>query len=336
MAAAEKSLNERSVHFYAFDFGNQLLGKKAEQLLRFLTDQSNNLRVFELKHIQTLLEYQWRNINFAYYIILIVYVVKIGLMMLYVVLDDRLINCTLSSSSNVETEHQCSYGVVYKINKMNSGMDEAVFSFEIILFLIQIFLTHYELRRYLQVPTFSSMIVFIFNIINLIKLGTDKYLLLMFQSGVYQYNLQADLGNDYTTNVDRRYQDRYAMFYVQMIRAGNAFMLITLPLIFFYKIRFLPFVNLYVPRFFLALSAIFPLVTIFMVLYAFMIYAQGILDDMKYSLGNTEKDFTTPQYADLFSLIRVLDYVNLSYRSGFGLIIITINVMFFQYIGASM
>jgi hypothetical protein len=126
------------------------------------------------------------------------------------------------------------------------------------------------------------------------------------------------------------------MFFIQTIRAGNAFMLITLPLIFFYKIRFLPFVNLYVPRFFLALSAIFPLVTIFMGLYAFMLYAQGILDDMRYSLGNTEKDFTTPKYQDLFSLIRVLDYVNLSYRSCFGLIITTINVMFFQYIGASM
>ena len=113
-------------------------------------------------------------------------------------------------------------------------------------------------------------------------------------------------------------------------------MLITLPLIFFYKIRFLPFVNLYVPRFFLALSAIFPLTMIFMVLYAFLLYAQGILGDMRYGLGNTEKEFVTPPYESLFGLIRVLDYVNLMYRSIFGLIITTISVMFFQYIGASM
>jgi hypothetical protein len=105
MAASEKSLNERAVHFYAFDFGHQLLGKKAEALLRFLTNQSNNLRVFELKHVQTLLEYQWRNINIEYYGILGIYIFKILFMMIYVVIDDRLINCTLSSSDNVETEH---------------------------------------------------------------------------------------------------------------------------------------------------------------------------------------------------------------------------------------
>ena len=96
-------------------------------LLRFLTNQSNNLRVFELKHIQTLLEYQWRNINVEYYCILAVYIFKILFMMIYVVIDDRLINCTSSSDSNIEAEHQCSYGIVYKINKMGSNVDETVF-----------------------------------------------------------------------------------------------------------------------------------------------------------------------------------------------------------------
>jgi hypothetical protein len=57
---------------------------------------------------------------------------------------------------------------------------------------------------------------------------------------------------------------------------------------------------------------------------------------MRYGLGNTEKDFVTSGYQNVFSLIRVLDYVNLIYRSIFGLIITTISVMFFQYIGASM
>lgn len=47
--------------------------------------------------------------------------------MIYVVIDDRLINCTLSSSSNIDTEHQCSYGIAFKINKMGSNVDETVF-----------------------------------------------------------------------------------------------------------------------------------------------------------------------------------------------------------------
>ena len=51
IAVAEKSLNERAVHFYAFDFQHQLLGRKAEKLLSFLIHQHNNLRVFESKHV---------------------------------------------------------------------------------------------------------------------------------------------------------------------------------------------------------------------------------------------------------------------------------------------
>ena len=148
-------------------------------MLEFLTKQSNNLRVFELKHIQTLLEYQWRNINIEYYFILVIYIIKILIMLIYVIIDDRLINCTSSSSDNVETEHQCSYGITYKINKSGFNIDDLVFLFEMILFVIQIFLTHYELRRYLQVPK-SSSAIFVYNIINLVKLGTDKYFLLKF------------------------------------------------------------------------------------------------------------------------------------------------------------
>jgi len=93
-------------------------------------------------------------------------------------------------------------------------------------------------------------------------------------------------------------------------------MFITLPLILFYKIRFLPFVNFYVPRFFLAVAAIFPLTMIFMGVYCFLFFAQSILqNDLKYNLGNTEKDLVTPTYDSIFDLIRWLDYVNLVYRS---------------------
>jgi hypothetical protein len=128
-----------------------------------------------------------------------------------------------------------------------------------------------------------------------------------------------------------------AMFYIFIIRAGNAFMCTTLPLILFYKIRFLPFVNLYVPRFFLALAAIFPIAMIFTGIYAFLIFAHSILtNDLKYNLGNTEKDFVTPTYDSIFLFIRSFDYVNLAYRSIFDILVTAISVLFFCYIGASM
>jgi hypothetical protein len=78
-----------------------------------------------------------------------------------------------------------------------------------------------------------------------------------------------------------------------IIRAGNALMFVSLPLMFFYKIRFLPRVTQYVPRFFLAQKAILQIILIFMGIFSFLNYAYTILEDMKYNLGNTEKEYPT-------------------------------------------
>jgi hypothetical protein len=147
--------------------------------------------------------------------------------------------------------------------------------------------------------------------------------------------LQADLTEDYRDKIDRRYKDRYAMFYVMIIRAGNAFMFITLPLIFFYKVRFLPQMSQYVPRFFLAQKAILQITLIFMGIFSFLNYAYSILEDMKYNLGNTEKE--VPIEIDwIFEFIRWMDYFNLVYRHILIVAIIAICVLFFQFIGSSM
>ena len=111
------------------------------------------------------------------------------------------------------------------------------------MIIIQVFLTLYEMNCYLRVSGFVGLALVIFNFINLVKVGSDKYFLTMFKKYALRYNLQADLTSDYTPEFDLRYKDRYAMFFIMIIRAGNAFMFITLPLIFFYKIRFLPKMN---------------------------------------------------------------------------------------------
>ncbi len=178
-------------------------------------------------------------------------------------------------------------------------------------------ITYVEFRSLLRINRFSSYAIFLFNLINLAKVASDQLFLFLFQYTTVKYNLQADLTEDYRDNIDRRYKDRLAMFFIMIIRAGNALMFISLPLIFFYKIRFLPGLSHYVPRFFLALKSILQIILIFMTIFSFLSLADGILDGMKYHLGNTEKERPPKESENIgiFNFVRVMDYVNLIYRS---------------------
>jgi uncharacterized protein YpmB len=118
-----------------------------------------------------------------------------------------------------------------------------------------------------------------------------------------------------------------------IIRAGNALMFVSLPLIFFYKIRFYHIVTQYVPRFFLAQKAILQIILIFMGIFSFLYYAYSILEDMRYNLGNTEKELPKDKRNEnldyIFSFVRVVDYFNLIYRHVFMVVIIAISTLFF-------
>ena len=74
-------------------------------------------------------------------------------MILYVLVYDRLINCTASTDKDVESEHDCSYGIMFKITSHEGlfDLDNMALIVEIILFIIQIFLTLYELGCYLRI-----------------------------------------------------------------------------------------------------------------------------------------------------------------------------------------
>ena len=88
--------------------------------------------------------------------------------------------------------------------------------------------------------------------------------------------------------IDKKYLDRYNMINVMIIRGGNAFMLITLPLLLFYMIRFLPIMNQNVPRFFIALKAILPITFFFMIIAIFLRYTYDILGSMAFNVENID------------------------------------------------
>ncbi len=108
------------------------------------------------------------------------------------------------------------------------------------------------MNKFLKNRSFSQLHVLLFNYLQIIKLLADKLLLTIFSRIVLDFNLQRDFPEGFFDRVDKRYQDRYAIFYIYIIKFGNALLMITLPLIFFYKIRFQLFITVSLPRFFMA------------------------------------------------------------------------------------
>jgi hypothetical protein len=78
-----------------------------------------------------------------------------------------------------------------------------------------------------------------------------------------------------------------------IIKGGNAFLMISLPLILLYKWRFHPFISVYIPRFFLVLSSLAQLLIFFVILSMMLQYSQSILSVLSYSTPSNDADKLT-------------------------------------------
>lgn len=61
-----------------------MYGLHAEEFLRFIINQTNNLGIFDLKYIQRLIDYQWQRVSRQYYVVIFFYSLKIILMIIYI------------------------------------------------------------------------------------------------------------------------------------------------------------------------------------------------------------------------------------------------------------
>ena len=152
------------------------------------------------------------------------------------------------------------------------------------MLLFHFFFSIFEWFIYLKNRKISTLAITIFNTINLLKLFLDIVYYYAFIDNREQYLKLFNLPG--ITITDKNYLDRFIMMNIMVIRGGNAFMFITLPLIFFYMIRFLPQMNQNVPRFFIALKSILPITLIFMIIGFFLRYAYGILGNMSFYVEN--------------------------------------------------
>lgn len=142
------------------------------------------------------------------------------------------------------------------------------------------------MNKFLKIRTFSQALVLFFNYLHIIKLLADKLLLKIFSDVVIDFSLQRDFPSGTFNNIDKRYQDRYALFYIYVIKYGNALLMVTLPLIFFFKIRFQMFMTVSLPRFFLTSQQVLQLIFIFSAIYVCLFYSYTIMDTMRYTLGD--------------------------------------------------
>ncbi len=105
------------------------------------------------------------------------------------------------------------------------------------------------------------------------------------------YNLQSEvLKEDYwpymylePLSLQKEFYIRAAASWIFIIKGGNAFLMISLPLILLYEWRFHPFISVHIPRFFLVLSSIFQLLMFSVFMSSILYFSYNIISVLTYN-----------------------------------------------------
>jgi len=112
--------------------------------------------------------------------------------------------------------------------------------------------------------------------------------------------------------------------------------MVTLPLIFFFKIRFQMFMTVSLPRFFLTSQQVLQLIFIFSAIYVCLFYSYTIMDSMRYNLGDLQEDSVktdTLRSVELF--VRIIRFLNSIFRGLMFSIISMVVIVMFQFLGTT-
>ena len=90
-------------------------------------------------------------------------------------------------------------------------------------------------------------------------------------------------------NNERLLENRFLSIPIMIIKATNSFFLITLPMQFLYKIRYLPGMTIYLPKFFDAIKEIKGLIFIFITFTISFVFSYSILSVLDFRMGALEE-----------------------------------------------
>jgi hypothetical protein len=214
--------------------------------------------------------------------------------------------------------------------------DDINFYILIVILALQAYVTHKEMNKFLKFRTFSQALVLFFNYLHLVKLLADRLLLMIFSTLAIEFNLQRDFPSGAFSKIDKRYEDRYALFFIYVIKFGNALLMVSLPLIFFFKIRFQLFMTVSLPRFFLSIQQVLQLIFIFTTIFISLYYSFTIMDSMRYFLGDLQEDTViSTNLVSVEYFVRIMKFINGVARILMFSLIAMITIVMFHFLGTT-
>jgi hypothetical protein len=121
--------------------------------------------------------------------------------------------------------------------------------------------------------------------------------------------------NDTTINDGILLENRFLNIPIFIIKATNAFFMLTLPMQFLFRIRYLPGMTIYLPKFFSAIQQIRDLVVIFITFTFSFLFSYTILSMLDFRMGALENmndlldpnsDKIDPKYRLIMSIVSPL------------------------------
>jgi hypothetical protein len=90
-------------------------------------------------------------------------------------------------------------------------------------------------------------------------------------------------------NTERLLENRFLSIPIFIIKATNSFFMLTLPMQFLYKVRYLPGMTIYLPKFFDAIKQIKGLIFIFITFTISFVFSYSILTVLDFRMGALEE-----------------------------------------------
>jgi hypothetical protein len=87
-------------------------------------------------------------------------------------------------------------------------------------------------------------------------------------------------------NIDNEWAYRIVSIPIFFIKATNSFFMVTLPMQLLYKVRYLPGMSIYLPKFFIAIQQIIDLVFIFIIFTFSFLFSYSILSVLDFRMGS--------------------------------------------------
>lgn len=110
----------------------------------------------------------------------------------------------------------------------------------------------------------------------------------MFFKLIAEHRLEYDIREDYS-EPERLLENRFLSIPILIIKATNSFFLLTLPMQFLYKVRYLPGMTIYLPKFFDAVKEIKGLIFIFITFTISFVFSYSILTVLDFRVGALEE-----------------------------------------------